>query len=85
MWLSSCATAAIPAGRASSWPIDDAAPQTTGAVPAPEQAKPAIRRPATAIVALTYGVHTPVEVSIFQLVRHVVETVVPVMVNGSQM
>ena len=32
-----------------------------------------------------YWRHTPVEVSIFQLVRHVVETVVPVMVNGSQM
>src|SRR3954452_22386048 len=32
-----------------------------------------------------YGLQTPVEVSIFQVVAQVVETVVPLMVNGSQM
>ena len=35
--------------------------------------------------AAVYGLQTPVEVSIFQLVAQVVETVVPLMVNGSQM
>jgi len=55
-------------------------------------AQPAVVDPADrdAVAALgqmhlLYGLQTPVEVSIFQLVAQVVETVVPLMVNGSQM
>ena len=52
MCVSSAATAAIPADRVSSWPVDDPGLQTMGAEFPPEQPNPTANRPTAPIVTL---------------------------------
>ena len=44
-----------------------------------------MRAGSNGVVSPSYGLHVPLEASIFQLVAQVIETVVPVRVNGCQM
>ncbi len=44
-----------------------------------------VRGPSDGQLGWGYGLQIPVEVSIFQLVAQVIDTVVPLMVSGSQM